>query len=631
MTTFPHLFPSPVLWRRSLLAVVLPLSCHGVATAQVPITYYVRNGGNDNASGTSDANAWATLAKVTAFDSSPGFQPGDSVLLQRGSVWMESAPLGLMSSGTANSSITLGDYGTETVPATISGRGQAASVTECIKFSGSYWLLRNIRCEEAKYGLRCTATGNGLSYGVDVEGASFRNIDDRTNDQDPSVGILFDGWGWQNVTVRGCVFDHVTNGVSVQGGNYTSNLFIDQCEAFGGWGAGFALQNVRDSRIANSRVHDVGGLSLNGTCGCILVSCMNVFVSDCSFSKVSHGGGPDGVGFDFESNNSSCTVKDCLFFDNEGAAILMFTGGHLLNSNIQISNCLFYNNNTVLHGSSDADSVVHLAIPNPNDQVSTGSITDCGLYKNSLSAGYLGGNWSGFTITQPVYGDQCEGWIPVYGEFVHVAVGNRGHICAVGTNNLPYEWAGRITGNSWNQLGGLTNVATISVGNDGEIWATGSGSSVWRYAGGGSWTAQPGSMQKVAVGSASNIWSLGVGNQVYHWNPTTQWNLVPLPPGVTMTDLDAGPASGDVWAIGGSIPWRYDNGWSSVNVSLGQISVHSDDGVNNIAAGVNGTTVRRTITGTRFHTLPGLLVEVSEGSDGTLWGVDASHHLWRAH
>jgi len=614
----------------SLLLVAVSLTFEVVVmgqTATPPTTYYVRNGGSDTANGTSDASAWRTLAKVSAFGTSPGFQPGDVILLQRGSFWNESAPLTLTSSGTASLRITLGDYGTATAPATISRRGDDAG-PECVRLSGSYWVVKGITLEDAKCGLHCEAQG-GLRTGVEVIGAYFRNLDDRTNDQDPCSGVLFDGWGWQDVTVRNCVFDHVSNGVVVRPASNVTNLFIDQCEAFGGWSAGFSLANVIGGRISNSRVHDVGGLSRNGTCGCFLVSCTSVVISKCSFSGVRHGGGPDGVGIDFESANANCALADCLLFENEGPAVLMFSGGGIPNTGIVLSNCMFYDNNRVPHGPADADSMLHLAVEQPSHPISSGSITDCCLYTNPLSSAAYGGNWSGFNITGTLTGSHCEGWIPVYGEFRHISVGGRGHICAVGTNQKPYAWTGQLTGNAWTQLVGLTNVDTIGVGDDGEIWATDTSYTVWRLAGGTTWEAMTGVLKKVTVGSEKNIWGLDPSGGVYQRNKVTGlWETK----GSGMTDIDAGPAIGDAWALSSGAVWRYVGGWVAVTLpgGLSQISVHSDDGTNNIVAGVQGTTVRRTVNGTRFHILPGSLIEVSEGSDGTLWGLDGNNHLWRA-
>jgi hypothetical protein len=70
----------------------------------------VKNGGDDNASGLSDAEAWATLSKVQ----NSSFNPGDKILLKCGSTWNEK--LEFPSSGDADNDILFSSYGTGDQP-----------------------------------------------------------------------------------------------------------------------------------------------------------------------------------------------------------------------------------------------------------------------------------------------------------------------------------------------------------------------------------------------------------------------------------------------------------------------------------------------------------------------------------
>lgn len=79
-------------------------------------TYYVSSSvGSDSSAGTSEANAWQTLAKV----GSSTFTNGDFVLLKRGDVWRET--LTFPSSGTTNNVITISSYGDSGAKPTING------------------------------------------------------------------------------------------------------------------------------------------------------------------------------------------------------------------------------------------------------------------------------------------------------------------------------------------------------------------------------------------------------------------------------------------------------------------------------------------------------------------------------
>lgn len=56
--------------------------------------YYVKNNGNDKASGLSDSNAWKTIARVNAFARDPGFSDGDIIQFKRGDTWSNDETLG---------------------------------------------------------------------------------------------------------------------------------------------------------------------------------------------------------------------------------------------------------------------------------------------------------------------------------------------------------------------------------------------------------------------------------------------------------------------------------------------------------------------------------------------------------
>ena len=74
------------------------------ATSALGATYYVSNGGSDEADGKSPPTAWRTLARVNA----QAFAPGDSILLRRGDRWREQL---LPKSGSEAGHVTYGAYG----------------------------------------------------------------------------------------------------------------------------------------------------------------------------------------------------------------------------------------------------------------------------------------------------------------------------------------------------------------------------------------------------------------------------------------------------------------------------------------------------------------------------------------
>ena len=89
-----------------------------------PTTYYVDSvGGDDAHDGTSEAGAWASLAKLDRI-----FHPGDRILLRRGSVFEGAdAALRFRGSGTAEHPIVVGAYGEGDLPR-LDGAGQVENV-----------------------------------------------------------------------------------------------------------------------------------------------------------------------------------------------------------------------------------------------------------------------------------------------------------------------------------------------------------------------------------------------------------------------------------------------------------------------------------------------------------------------
>jgi hypothetical protein len=141
------------------------------------------------------------------------------------------------------------------------------------------------------------------------------------------------------------------------------------------------------------------------------------------------------------------------------------------------------------------------------------------------------------------------------------------------------------------------------------------------------WSATGLLAYKVAVGSAGNVWSIDSSGGARYWSGSTStW----VSAGLSMlADIDAGVSSGEAWAVDGI--WRYErtsSGWNSALSSMLQISVRNAS----IIAGFDfysQAILRTTDGGSNWTTLPGTVIQVSEGSDGTIWGVDGERHLWR--
>ena len=131
--------------------------------------YYVKNGGNDNASGTSDATAWATIKKVNSFS----FKPGDRILFRCGDTWREQLTLSLKS-GTASGRITYTSYSNGPKPL-ILGSKQENSTSDWVNIGTNLWRNSDpsfsinvgnlIFNNEASAGIKVTTQNNVNSQG----------------------------------------------------------------------------------------------------------------------------------------------------------------------------------------------------------------------------------------------------------------------------------------------------------------------------------------------------------------------------------------------------------------------------------------------------------------------------------
>jgi hypothetical protein len=152
------------------LAVLL-LSGAG-PSAVLAATYYVdAAGGNDSRDGLSEATAWATLEKVNART----YQPGDRILLKRGSVW-NSARLAAPGSGALGAPIVVSAYGSGALPV-INGTG--AHTSTVYLQNQQYWEVENLEVTNlhptngrvVRYGVRVRASDIGA-----VRHLVFRNL-----------------------------------------------------------------------------------------------------------------------------------------------------------------------------------------------------------------------------------------------------------------------------------------------------------------------------------------------------------------------------------------------------------------------------------------------------------------------
>jgi hypothetical protein len=183
------------------LGVVLAMASTPVqaawrGTSAVGTAYYLDcAAGNDGAAGTSPATAWKTLAKVGTVV----FQPGDSILINRGTTC--NGVLQPQGSGAADAPITIGAYGNGVRPM-INGGGARAAV---YLYNVQYWAIHDLEVTDPgpadgtpRTGIYVLLSDYGTGHGYVVENVNVHDVpgcDCLQGNLENSGGILFKAAG----------------------------------------------------------------------------------------------------------------------------------------------------------------------------------------------------------------------------------------------------------------------------------------------------------------------------------------------------------------------------------------------------------------------------------------------------
>lgn len=167
-------------------------------------TYYIDSlAGDDSRSGTAPEQAWASLAKVKR-----GFNPGDQILLKRGSTFAgKAAELVFTGSGTAQHPILVGAYGEGNRP-TLNGAGALENVISLFNqeyvevsgleitnldpaFNGSFGLNKSSNTEKNLRAVNVSARDFGVVRGITIKDLFIHDINGNLNAK-WNGGIFFD-------------------------------------------------------------------------------------------------------------------------------------------------------------------------------------------------------------------------------------------------------------------------------------------------------------------------------------------------------------------------------------------------------------------------------------------------------
>jgi len=210
--------------------------------------YYVKNNGNDNNTGQSDAQAWATIAKVNSSFSS--FSAGDQILFNRGNIFY--GTIIISKSGISGNPITIGAYGTGADPV-ISGFTTISGWTD----QGGNIYSKIIASAAQTNMVTIDGVNTGLGRYPDATYLSYESCVTNTTITDTGLGDATDWAGAEAVirkndwTIDRCLItDHTGDVLTYKNLETTQNANPNY---------GYFIQNdLRTLTVTNEWYHDIG-------------------------------------------------------------------------------------------------------------------------------------------------------------------------------------------------------------------------------------------------------------------------------------------------------------------------------------------------------------------------------------
>lgn len=300
----------------------------GSATAPGVTRYVSQSQGNDAWDGlaprrTASHGPWKTLARA----SETTFADGDQLLLKCGDVWNDG--LDLKGHGSAANPAVIASYGAGPRPRIDRQDPSMAGGKRCVTLDGNAhgWRLAGLELANGINGVMARIAEAGHSY-LRLErlyihgckhGGPFPHSDGDQNNQ--QIGILLTGPITGAATITGCTLEDNFVGITTSTPSEITDCVFKHME----WTALWYVANggvIRGNKFMHNCDQPVWcGVSDVGTSGSDWVFEYNEFGE-----TQRHGASPDGEGLDFEAGCRNVTVRNNLFHDTAGPAMMVYNG-----------------------------------------------------------------------------------------------------------------------------------------------------------------------------------------------------------------------------------------------------------------------------------------------------------------
>ncbi|NNV54493.1 right-handed parallel beta-helix repeat-containing protein [Limnovirga soli] len=304
--------------------------------------YFISAAGNDNNDGLTPQHSWRSLGKINSMQ----FTPGDTVLLEGGTVFNGEILLDSLDSGTPEKPVVISAYG--------NGHAiiNAENATGFLGYNTSYIYLQHLEFRGSGVDFN---NGAGIHFYSDkkdrqCEGIRVENCTVKGFKQE---GVLFscaegeEVKGFNNVKISNCVASNNGQaGISSYGGQtlfHHTNFIISNCKAFNNRGIigktdnhsgnGIVMGGVANLLIEHCLAYENGAdnrCTAGGPVGIWVWLCKNAIIQYCESHHNHAGLNKDGGGFDIDGGSSNCIIQYCYSHDNEGAGYLLAEYGALL-------------------------------------------------------------------------------------------------------------------------------------------------------------------------------------------------------------------------------------------------------------------------------------------------------------
>ncbi len=296
--------------------------------------YYLSSSGNDAHDGLSIQTAWRTIQRMNKQQ----FKPGDSILLEGGSVFNGTIKLTSDDNGAPGNYLTISSYGNG--KAVINARKRDG----VLAVNTSYLQLVSLAITGSGVG---SNKGSGIHfYANDRRNAPTDiNITDCDVKGFTSYGIVFGAnpnisWkGYKNVRITYCTAtENGEAGISSYGGNgfQHEDFYIAYCKAFRNRGNLARPKHHNGNGIVMAKIDGVlieycdafeNGIDnrskAGGPVGIWVWMCRNGIIQYCRSWHNYAGATKDGGGFDIDGGASNCILQHNYSYNNEGAGYLL--------------------------------------------------------------------------------------------------------------------------------------------------------------------------------------------------------------------------------------------------------------------------------------------------------------------